>query len=135
MRIGVRHLVFAFLVASALIVAVGVFTFAQPAYHPRHEAYYAPGMVTRTFARHGVTLRAVNGPGGFQLFLRPGDKGDVASLQVLLAPRRGRGRGSWGPKLEPYDVRFGNVYVTYGGNDHALLERVQAAVSDIRNRS
>jgi len=48
----------------------------------------------------------------------------------MIAPHNGN--GSWGPKLEPYDVRFGNVFVTYGGKDKRLLERVKAAVSDIR---
>lgn len=52
-------------------------------------------------------------------------------LQVLVGPRRGH--GSWGPKLEPYDERFGNVLVTYGGRDERMLERVKNAVSALRS--
>jgi hypothetical protein len=51
-------------------------------------------------------------------------------LQVQVAPRNGK--GSWGPVLQPYDERFDNVGVTYGGGDEALLERVEAAVEDLR---
>ncbi|MEP6908945.1 MAG: hypothetical protein ABI896_00785 [Actinomycetota bacterium] len=48
----------------------------------------------------------------------------------MVAPRTGT--GSWGPKLEPYDERFGNVAVTYGGPDDDLLTRIKAAVSSLR---
>jgi hypothetical protein len=54
----------------------------------------------------------------------------AAVLQVMVGPKTGR--GSWGPKLEPYDERFDNVLVTYGGHDEALLRQVEAAVSDLR---
>jgi hypothetical protein len=40
------------------------------------------------------------------------------ALQVEVGPRAGT--GSWGPKLESYDERFGNVLVTYGGHDEQL---------------
>jgi hypothetical protein len=142
MRLAVRHLVGILLVCSGLIVTVGVFTFARPAYHPRyeskmidfsHEQYFSPALVRRSFAELGVRLRTVNGLNGFILLLRPGSSGDAKALQVSVAPRNGK--GSWGPKLEPYDERFGNVFVTYGGPDSDLLQRVQAAVSSIRNDS
>jgi hypothetical protein len=42
------------------------------------------------------------------------------------------GKGSWGAKQEPYDVRFGNVFISYGGHDEALLARVRAAVAELR---
>lgn len=42
------------------------------------------------------------------------------------------GTGSFGAKLEAYDERFGNVMVTYGGHDDQLLDRVKAAVDDVR---
>jgi hypothetical protein len=48
----------------------------------------------------------------------------------MVAARRGK--GSWGPKLEPYDARFGNVFVSYGGRDPALLARIKSAVSELR---
>jgi hypothetical protein len=40
--------------------------------------------------------------------------------------------GSFGPKLEPYDERFGNVMVTYGRKDERMLDRVKAAVAALR---
>jgi len=52
------------------------------------------------------------------------------ALQVVLGPPEGS--GSFGPKLEPYDERFGNVMVTYGGTDKRLLRRIEAAVSTLR---
>jgi hypothetical protein len=55
---------------------------------------------------------------------------EADALQVMIGPPKGR--GSWGPKLEPYDERFGNVLVTYGGEDEQLLRRVKAAVSALR---
>jgi hypothetical protein len=54
----------------------------------------------------------------------------VSRIQVQVGPRTGT--GSWGPKLEPYDERFGNVLVTYGGHDEQLLGGIKAAVSDLR---
>jgi hypothetical protein len=42
------------------------------------------------------------------------------------------GSGSWGPELEPYDERFDNLLVTYGGNNQRLLDEVDAAVSSLR---
>ena len=49
---------------------------------------------------------------------------------MMVGPRTGR--GSWGPKLESYDERFGNVFVSYGGHDEGLLGRVKAAVAALR---
>jgi hypothetical protein len=49
---------------------------------------------------------------------------------VHVAPRQSR--ASWGPEIQPYDVRFDNVLVTYGENDEDLLRRVRAAVEDLR---
>jgi hypothetical protein len=48
----------------------------------------------------------------------------------VIGPRTGT--GSYGPELEPYDERFGNVLVTYGRDDAQLLERVSAAVDALR---
>jgi hypothetical protein len=46
-------------------------------------------------------------------------------LNVVVGPRTGM--GSYGPELETYDERFGNVLVTSGGGER-LLDRVRAAV-------
>ena len=126
-------------IATAVLATAGVFTFARPQYHPRYESktidfskqhYYAPAEIRRAFAAHGIALRS----GDVSWWLGNGPapwKADA--LQVLVGPRHGK--GSWGPKLEPYDERFGNVFVSYGGHDEHLLDRVKAAVSDIRNDS
>lgn len=51
------------------------------------------------------------------------------ALNVVVGPRTGT--GSFGPELEPYDDRFGNVLVTYGGEDEQLLERIENAVDSL----
>ena len=55
---------------------------------------------------------------------------DENALQVAVAPRSGR--GAWGLELDAYDERFDNLLVTYGGNDEALVRRVDAAVDELR---
>lgn len=52
------------------------------------------------------------------------------ALNVVVGPRTGT--GSYGPELEPYDERFGNVLVTYGGEDEQLLEQIENAVDALR---
>ena len=137
-----RHPVSILVVLAATFGTLAVFTFARPVYHPRyeskmidfsHERYYSPASVRLAFARHNVRLRTVDGLAGFVLFIRPGSSGDAKALQVSVAPRNGK--GSWGPKSEPYDARFGNLFVTYGGHDSQLLQRIEASVSSIRNDS
>jgi hypothetical protein len=130
-------------VGAALLVTVGIFTFARPEYHPPNESkmidfskqhYYSPALVRKTFAAHGIVLHVGASPGlgmawmGHTPVPFPAD-----SLQVMVGPRTGR--GSWGAKLEPYDERFGNVFVSYGRHDDGLLRRVKAAASDMRNDS
>ena len=130
------------IVLAALCVTAGVFFFARPEYDRpyeskmidfAHERYYSPHRVRSAFAGHGIPLVAVDGMAGFVTFYRPHSRGDAQSLQVSVAPRDGT--GSWGPELEHYDERFGNVLVTYGGRDEALLRRIRAAVSSIRKDS
>jgi hypothetical protein len=58
------------------------------------------------------------------------DRLTADALNVVVGPRAGR--GSYGPELESYDERFGNVLVTYGGGDKRLLDRVKAAVDVLR---
>ena len=55
---------------------------------------------------------------------------EASALQVAVAARAAK--VDRGPKLQPYDERFANVDVTYGGRDEQLLERVRAAVADLR---
>src|SRR5262249_36211371 len=127
-RLAIRHFVGVLLVCSGLCVAVGAFTFARPAFQPRYQStmidfsqsrYFSPQHVRDAFAAHGIPLHPVDRMSGFVTYFRPGSSGDAKALAVNVAPRNGK--GSWGPKLEAYDARFGNILVTYGGNDRGLL--------------
>jgi hypothetical protein len=134
-----RYRVSILVVVAALIAFAAVFMVARPAYHPQYESkmidfskqhYYSPSVVRHAFTTHGVTLHAGERSGGM-VWLSNGPLPFTAdSLQVLVAERNGR--ASWGPKLQPYDERFGNVLVTYGGHDQRLVDRVEAAVADLR---
>ena len=139
MRLAARHLVGVLLIASMLLITVGVFTFARPVYHSPNESptidfskvhYYSPATVKRAFARHGIELHS--GDVSWWMSDQP-PPWRTGALQVLVGSHNGK--ASWGAKLEPYDERFGNVFVSYGGHDEALLRRVKAAVSDIRKHS
>jgi hypothetical protein len=141
MAFVLRHPASILIVLAALLATTAVFAFARPEYHRQYESkmidfskqhYYSAATVRRAFAQHGVRLRystlvfskiswLSNTPPPF-----PTD-----ALSVFVGPRTGT--GSWGPpKLEPYDERFGNILVTYGGNDDGLVKRVHAAVSELR---
>lgn len=124
---------------AALAAFAAVFMFARPAYHAQYESkmidfssehYYSPSVVRRSFAGHGITLHPGDRSGGLTWLSSAPLPFPADSLQVMIAERNGR--ASWGPKLQPYDERFGNVLVTYGGNDERLLERVKAAVAALR---
>ena len=124
---------------AALAALAAVFTFARPAYHSQSESkmidfskehYYSPSVVRRAFAGRGITLHAGDRSGGLTWLSNVPLPFPADSLQVMVAERNGR--ASWGPKLQPYDVRFGNVLVTYGGSDERLLERAKAAVAVLR---
>jgi hypothetical protein len=140
MAFSLRYPMSILVVVVALVATGAVFTFARPQYHPAYESktidfakvhYYSPTAVRRAFAEHGITLHAGASPGEGMVWFGGGPVPFPAdSLQVMVGPRRGK--GSWGPKLEPYDTRFGNVLVTYGGKDPALLARAKRAVSDLR---
>ena len=139
MRFVLRHPVSVVLVLGACAATGAVLVFARPEYHPRYESkmidfskqrYYSPERVRTTFAGEGVQLPYASRFSGFTTFSRVRVP-QASALQVMVAPHTGR--GSWGPKLERYDVRFGNVAVMYGGRDESLLARVQAAVTSLRN--
>jgi hypothetical protein len=134
-----RHPASFILVLSACATIAAVFTFARPAYHPRYESkmidfstvrYYTPDVVRNAFAEEGIQLRVSSRFYGITTLSRVAAP-DADALQVMVAARTGT--GSWGPKLEPYDERFGNVAVMYGHHDAELLVHVKSAVSSLRN--
>jgi len=134
----VRYRISAAVVLGALAGVSAVFLFARPVFRPQYESemidfaqrdYYGPQRVRQAFEARSVRLRYRTGFAGFLSFSNtPSFTAD--SLQVNIAPRTGK--GSWGPRLEAYDVRFGNIFVSYGGDDRALLQRVQSAVETLR---
>jgi hypothetical protein len=130
-----RHPASIVLVLTALLATVSVFVFAGP--HPGSEStmidftqqrYYSPETVQRAFAAQGIRLRYVNRFAGMTL-LSMTTAAPADTLNVMVGPRKGH--GSWGPKLQRYDERFGNVLVTYGGSDERLLDRIGAAVASL----
>lgn len=94
------------------------------------QRYYSPNEVRGAFASHGIRLRRGLESAGWWWLSNEPKPWPTGALEVVIAPRDGK--GSWGAKYEPYDARFGNVFVTYGGADEDLLQRVKAAVSDLR---
>ena len=134
-----RHPVPLLVALVALLATAIVFAFLRPEYDRQRgsatidfstEHYYSPSTVRAVFASRRIKLYAGEqpAPGTFTFSGDPRFFAD--SLQVQVGPRTGT--GSWGPKLEPYDERFGNVLVTYGGHDEQLLGGIKAAVSDLR---
>jgi hypothetical protein len=137
-RFVLRHPASVVLVLVAALAAASVFLFARPQYHPRYENemidfatrhYYSPAVVRQAFAAHGIRLR-YSGRARMVTWLSNTPSFEAHDLSVLVAPRAGE--GSWGPKLEPYDERFGNVLVTYGGSDQHLLRQIKGAVGALR---
>jgi hypothetical protein len=135
-----RHPISLAVVLGAIAATAAVFIFARPQYHPRYESqmidfssrrYISPATVRRAFAANGIPLVAGDAPGKGTAWLSSEPAPWTAdALQIMVGPRTGR--GSWGPKLEPYDERFDNVLVTYGGHDEVLLRRAKAAVATLR---
>ena len=136
-----RHPAPFLVVLSACATLAAVFIFARPAYHPKYESklidfsqvrHYSPNVVRNAFAEQGIQLHVNSHFSGITMFSRVAVP-DADALQVMVGPRTGK--ASWGPKLELYDERFGNVAVTYGGRDQRLLAGVKTAVSTLRQRS
>ena len=137
MSFAQRHLAPMLIVLAACLAALGVFAFARPKYHPLYESkmidfskqhYMSPRLVRQTFAAHGIRL--YKGADAWSVAVFSGSpKFTADALSVNVGPRTGT--GSFGPKLEPYDERFGNVLVTYGGHDKQFLERIKAALTDL----
>jgi hypothetical protein len=118
----VRHTVLLAIVSIAFLTTAGVFLFARPEYHRANESAmidfsklnrYSAGTVRRAFAAHGIKLYAgdIPTPGMATFSSEPRFSADA--VQVMVGPPKGT--GSWGPKLEPFDERFRNVLITYGG--------------------
>jgi hypothetical protein len=138
-RLMLRHPASFVLVLSACATIAAVFIFVGPAYHPKYESkmidfstvrYYSPDVVRNAFAEQGIELRVSSRFYGITTLSRVAVP-DADALQVMVAPRTGR--ASWGPKLEPYDERFGNVAVMYGHDDAELLTNIKSAVSSLSN--
>jgi hypothetical protein len=113
MRVAANHPASVLVVLGAFLSVATVFVYARPEQHS-----YTPDAVQRAFAAHGVRLRYAASPDGARV-LRAGD------VRVVI------GR-NLGPKVKPYDERFGGVDVAYRGRDEKLLQRVRAAVADLR---
>jgi len=134
-----RHPVPVLVALAALLAAAVVFAFVRPEYDGRYDSgmidfstqhYYSPRTVRAAFASHGIKLYAGEQPAPGTSTMSADPRFFADALQVQVGPREGT--GSWGPKLEPYDQRFGNVLVTYGGHDELLLDRVKASVDELR---
>jgi hypothetical protein len=136
-----QHSISLFLIVAALVATAGVFAFARPTYRPRYENemidfskqdHVSLEAVRKAFAAEGIRLRVSSRFDGYVTLSNrsPGAPLPADALQVVVAPRTGK--GSWGPKLEPYDERFGNVLVTDGDADDQLLTRVETAVAALR---
>ena len=139
MAFALRHPLTLLVVLVALLTAAGVFVFARPEYQPEDESelidfskqhYYSPSSVRQAFATEGIRLREASRVGGMIILSTSPDRLTADALNVVVGPRTGR--GSYGPRLESYDERFGNVLVTYGGEEERVLDRVKAAVDVLR---
>ena len=140
MRVVLRYPVAAVAAAAALVLVVGDYLVLRAEKPPNDVAmidfskqrYYSPQNVARVFAKHGIGLRRASTFGGFVVFSTARRPLHAHGLQVIVGPRTGT--HSFGPKLQPYDARFGNVLVSYGGIDERLLANAQAAVATLRLR-
>jgi hypothetical protein len=139
MAFALRHPLTLLVVLVALLATAGVFLFARPEYRRDYESemidfstqhYYSPSSVRQAFAAEGIRLREVNRIGGMLILSNTPRHFTADALNVVVGPQTGK--GSYGPKLEPYDVRFGNLLVAYGGTDERLLDRVETAVAALR---
>jgi hypothetical protein len=139
MAFALRHPLTLLVVLVALLATAGVFLFARPEYRPDYESemidfskqhYYSPSSVRQAFAGEGIRLGETSRVGGMIILSTTPDPLTADALNVVVGPRTGR--GSYGPELESYDERFGNVLVTYGGDNERLLGRVKAAVDALR---
>lgn len=139
MAFALRHPLTLLVVLVALLATAGVFVFTRPEYQSDYESemidfskqhYYSPASVRQAFATEGIRLREASRVGGMLILSATPGHLTADALNVVVGPRTGT--GSYGPELETYDERFGNVLVTYGGTDDRLLGRVKAAIDVLR---
>lgn len=139
MSFALRHPLTLLVVLVALVATAGVFVFARPEYQPDYESepidfskqhYYSPASVRQAFASEGIRLHEASRVGGMVILSTTPDRLTADAPNVVVGPRTGK--GSYGPELESYDERFGNILVTYGGGDERVLDRVRAAVDVLR---
>jgi hypothetical protein len=125
-----------------------VFVFARPQYRPEFENkmfdmskehVYSRAEVLDAFAKHGLVLRNRSQlgtrEGGMTTYAIAPRPGDTKGFYVYYAGPKAK--GSWGdPDIAhdagEYEQRFGNLLVHYGGSNEWLLERIEAAVDDLR---
>jgi len=139
MAFALRHPLTLLVVLVAVAGTAGVFVFARPEYRPEHESemidfskveYFSPATVRQAFAARGIRLREVSSFYGMHVLSDTPGQLTADALNVVVGPRTGT--HSYGPELEPYDERFGNVLVTYSGTDEELLGNIDAAVDALR---
>jgi hypothetical protein len=139
MSLILRYPISLVLVLAALAGTAAVFTVARPQFRSADgsemvdfskRTYRSLETVQSAFAAEGIQVRVVGRFNGFITLSNGSAPVQADALQVVVAPKSGN--GSWGPRLEPYDERFDNLLVTYGGKDERLLARVKSAVSALR---
>lgn len=126
------------LATVALVAAV--FTVARPHYDGKfddkmidlaEQDYVSPASVRAAFAAEGVSLRySYDFANGTVLSDVPKAR-QGRGTPILVTVGGGVGMVSYGPELTAYDERFENVLVTYGGADDAVVDRLDAAVSEL----
>lgn len=96
--------------------------------------YISPATVRAAFAAEGLPLpytTSVGSPPLLTLSSSPSATATAEKLFVLVGARTGR--VGFGAKFSEYDERFENVVVTYDAGDEAVLARIKAAVSALKN--
>lgn len=137
-----RHAVAVVAVLVAVIGTVGVFLFARPTYQPAvtsktvdmtTQVHYTIAQVRPAFAAQGILLVRRSGAGGTSYFSdkRPGQAGD-SFLVTIFDPNATIGFCTVCAAI-PYETRLGNLLVSYGGQDPALLGKIRAAVAAVKH--
>ena len=91
--------------------------------------YISPATARAAFAAEGLPLAYTTSVGLPPLLILSNSPPATSTAEKLVAPVGARtGRVGFGGKFTPYDERFENVVVTYGGDDEAVLTRITAAV-------
>ena len=143
----IRHSISVSVVAVALVVVGAVFTFARPGYHPTSSTttvymtsqdHYTVEQVERAFASHAIRLGEMSHDGNTKhglIILGPARRGKPAPSAFTVTLFGTESKVMFGPdNAMTYNERFGNVDVSYGypNPDEALLGRIKAAVTDLR---